>query len=285
MPVRTVSVRHCDGVGTMNRVADPALRFADAPAPGRGSVPATTALVALPIYNISAAVPGIVRQALEFAHWHRDYDLVFVDDGSPDGTSERIESMLRADPATRIRLIRHGRNRGKWRAILTGLRSAAAARYRYLMFTDGDLAYSLDHLPRLAQALAHADIVIGCRRGPDALDGAVPARRAMGWLFNHAMRASLGLRYRDSQAGLKGFRVEAATRIFPLMTVSDLSFDVEILFLAQLLGLRVAEIPAQVADSHRCHGSTVDVVRDSIRMLRSLAKIRINHARSQYERG
>jgi glycosyltransferase involved in cell wall biosynthesis len=264
----------------------------EAPAPSSARTPrvesypeaATTALVALPTYNIAEAVPRIVRQALEFAHHHPDYRLVFVDDGSSDGTGDRIESLLRDGRQERVRLVRHAWNRGKWAAIKTALGAACHDRYTYLMFTDGDLAYSLNHLPRLAQALARAEVAIGCRKGPDALDGAVPTRRLMGWLFNRATRACLGVHYRDSQAGLKGFRAEAAERIFPLMTVSDLAFDVEILFLAGLLGFRVAEIPAHVADAHRDQSSTVDIVKDPIQMLASLLKIRMNHARGRYIR-
>jgi len=247
-------------------------------------VAAAAALVALPVYNIVEGAPRIVRQALGFARQHPDYHLVFVDDASSDGTGERIQSLLHDAGQERVRLVRHARNQGKWRAILTGLGAGCYDRYPYLMFTDGDLAYSLDHLPRLAEALAHAEVVIGCRKGSDALDGTVPTRRLMGWVFNRAARACLGVRYRDTQAGLKGFRADAARRIFPLMTVSDLSFDVEILFLAGLLAFRVAEIPAQVADAHRNQASTVHIVRDPVRMLRSLLRIRINHDRGRYGR-
>ena len=277
------AIRHLDS-HVVDRAADPVLLLADLPSVEPGGVVAATALVALPIYNMAEAVHAIVRQALHFARWHPDYHLVFVDDGSSDGTGDDIEAMLHKHGESQVRLIRHSRNRGKWRAIMTGLASASADCYAYLMFTDGDLAYSLDHLPRLAQALANAEVAIGCRRGPDTLDGAVRMRRIMGWLFNRAVRACLGMRYRDSQAGLKGFRVDAAKRIFPLMTISDLCFDVEILFLAELLRFRVADVPAQVAQAHADHASSVDILRDPIRMLRSLAKIRLNHARQRYGR-
>ncbi len=229
----------------------------------------------LPVYNEAPQVPEVLPAVRRWLEGRPDAQARFVDDGSTDGTADAIDRWLRATPTPAIRLERSPANRGKGAVVRE---SALASRAEIVCFTDGDLAYSLDHVDRLVEALAAADVAIGSR-DLAAQGSSAPSwrRRFSGDVFNLAVRIMTGLRFRDTQAGLKGFRADAAQRIFSQSRIDDFAFDVEVLAIAQMEGLRVAEIPAAVAPGHASLGSSVNLLRDPCRMLWSLWRIRRLH--------
>jgi hypothetical protein len=141
---------------------------------------------------------------------------------------------------------------------------------------DGDLAYDPELLVELEKALARADVAIGSRGIADGDRKAGVLRRTMGEGYNLLVRAILGLRFRDTQAGIKGFRQEAARQLFSRRTSRGFGFDAELLFIAKRRGLRVAEVPVRVNPSHDAGGSNVRLLRDPVRMLVSLLRIRLD---------
>ena len=126
-------------------------------------------------------------------------------------------------------------------------------------------------------------MVIGSRSPCRTSQGAsnLP-RRLLGIGYNRLVRVLLGLQYADTQAGLKGFRREAAERLFPLLYSTGFSFDVELLFLARKLGLRIHEIPVQPAQAHSYKTGKVKLLRDSVSMLAELLRIRLRDWRGLY---
>lgn len=255
-------------------------------------------LVVLPVYRESASAAASVARVADFAAADPRFEFVFFDDGSPDDSARIIESELRraaiATPGVgdRVRLLRGGVNRGKAGAIAAGLAAltgpldgpAAPGSPPYFAFLDGDLAYDPGHLATMLDLLARFDVVIGSRhmseagRGPQGI-----ARAAMGIGFNTLSRICLRRAYRDTQAGLKGFRTPAAREIFRRLTVRDFSFDVELLFIARKRGCSIAEMPATVGAGHRAAPSSVRLLRDPIRMFTSLLRIRLNAWRGRYK--
>lgn len=174
-----------------------------------------------------------------------DYELIPVSDGSTDGTSHALQVV--ADE--RIRPVVYTVNHGKGYAVRQG---CLAARGEYVMFMDVDLAVPLEYLELMLELLQKYDVVIGSRRcfgarivGPQPL-----ARRLSGRVFNLAARA-LGLPYRDTQCGFKGFRREAARAIFNRAAADGFAFDVEILLLAGRLGYNVAEMGVEWRDGSK----------------------------------
>jgi hypothetical protein len=246
--------------------------------------------VVLPLFNEAACAPDVVEQVLQFAAGHPDYSFTFVDDGSSDGTRAALESALAhagedlRSAVRRVRILGYATNAGKGFAVMRGIASLEGSDDDLVIFTDGDLAYSLDHLPRLATALQNAEVVIGSRRAPDGGYRAHLARNLMGWAYNKIARLCLGVAYRDTQAGIKGFRLAAAKRIFGALRVMGFAFDVEVLYLARRFGFRIAEVAVTVSPHHRGKGSNVNLLRDPRRMLVSLAGIRVSGALGQYER-
>ena len=234
----------------------------------------------LPIYNERSAVDRTLEAVLGFARLHGDYEFIFVDDGSADRTAERIAERLVGADVANVRLIALPRNRGKGYAIRTGFAEAVG---EYYCFTDGDLPYSLDQVNLLGEKLAASEIVIGSRNLPGAVNEGVAARRQiLGGGFNWLVRTLMGLPYRDTQAGLKGFRREVARKLFLHMRTYGFSFDVELLYLARKYRFTVAEMPVKVSSEHSYKTSKLKLMRDSLRMLWGLLWIRINDAAGKY---
>jgi dolichyl-phosphate beta-glucosyltransferase len=192
-------------------------------------------------------------------------EIVVVDDGSGDGTAEAAES-AGADV-----VIGQPTNRGKGAAVRAGM---LAARGRTVAFTDADLSYAPDQVLRLLHEVEQGwDIVVGSRQHQETttLVRAGTLRQVGGRVINRCTRLVLLADHEDTQCGIKAFRSDVARLVFGQSRVDGFAFDVEILHLAERLGLSVVEVPVVVENSDR---STVRVVRDALRLLQDLVRIR-----------
>ncbi|MBP7864981.1 MAG: glycosyltransferase [Acidobacteria bacterium] len=240
-------------------------------ADGKGThAPADITLI-LPVYNEADILPGIVRSVAGFVREFPRYRAVFVDDGSDDGTPALLEKAIADLGQPRLECCLLPRNGGKGLAIHAGIDRATGS---YVLFTDGDLAYSFDHLHRLADALTRHDVVIGSRRLLRERQVNIRlVRRFTGEVFNRLVRLLLRLPYRDTQAGLKGFTLAAAREIFRRQRTFDFTFDVELIYIARKLGYSVGEIAAHVSETHSYKVSKVRMVRDPLKMFLALFRI------------
>lgn len=259
---------------------DPAGAFApDSPA-SQGTPAATRVSVVLPVYNEAGLIDQTFAAVASFAAEHAEYDFLFVDDGSSDQTAAKLRALITRTGIDRIALLSYSPNRGKGHAVKAGIQ---ATRGDLVLFTDGDLAYSLDHLPTLVSALASADVVIGNRNLVHTSErNTTLRRRIMGWTFNRCARVILGMNFSDTQAGLKGFRRDAAERVFALEHLGGFAFDVELVYIAKRLGYRIAEIPAHVSEAHSYKVSKVNLLRDPARMFGALVDVRASAWKGRY---
>ncbi len=185
-----------------------------------------------PAYNEEGNISETVRQALEVLSAYADpFEVIVVDDGSTDRTAEVVQDLMAEDP--RVRLVRHGRNRGYGAALRTGF---AAARYEWVFFSDADLQFDLRDLERLLPHMAHADLIVGYRlRRRDPLH-----RRLIGRVWNWLVRWGFGVRVRDVDCAFKLLRRELVQRL-PLR--SDGAFlSTELLCRAAAAGARIVEV-------------------------------------------
>lgn len=189
----------------------------------------------IPCYNEAARldIPAFRR----FAAAHPEVMLLFVDDGSTDGTASRLAG---------FRVLRLGRNCGKGEAIRQGVFAALRLKppVQAIAFLDADLATGLDELARLASHLAaHPALQLvfgsrwphwGSRIRRHAARGV--GGRIMAWMI----RLALGRAVYDTQCGAKIFRRAAVARLFKQPFHSRWLFDVELLL--RLRG-RAEEVP------------------------------------------
>jgi glycosyltransferase involved in cell wall biosynthesis len=240
-----------------------------------------TTCVVLPVYNEIRIIRRTVERVFEYVDRDPETSFYFVDDGSNDGTAEYLRSSLEPGNHPQVHLLHYEPNRGKGYAIQLGFQQSAAD---YLVFTDGDLAYSLDHLGLIREKLVDHEVVIGSRELKPYLPRNSSLRRQiLGRAFNRLARILAGLPYRDTQAGLKGFQREAARRIFAQKRIMGFGFDVELLFLAHKYKYRVAEIYAQVDTEHSYKNSKLKLLRDSLNMFADLLRIRRHDWRGDYD--
>ncbi len=245
--------------------------------------------VILPVYHEAKIARRVHAVAAQFARVHPGYELVFVDDGSTDGTARILQEAMEADPLPGIRLIALGENYGKGQAIERGIEGATED---YIVFTDGDMAYPLELIPRFVERLAQVDIVIGsrdlayreAREKNQPLPAGAPAlrRRIVGRAFNLISRLVLGLGYPDTQAGIKAFRRDVAIDLFSARQVHGFGFDAEILFIAKKRGYRVAQIPVIVSSDHNYKMSKVKILKDGIQTLLEVFLICMNNLLGNY---
>lgn len=121
----------------------------------RQETPKALSLI-IPLYNEADSIVETLNQAqdaLQSTDWV--WEILVVDDGSTDGSAEKVEAFERPH-----RLLRHGNNRGYGAALKTGF---AAARYEWIAFVDADGSYPLEGLPKLLEATEEADMVVAER--------------------------------------------------------------------------------------------------------------------------
>jgi glycosyltransferase involved in cell wall biosynthesis len=235
--------------------------------------------IALPIYNERNRITQVFSEVRTWAQRRRHWQFLFIDDGSTDGSGEELDHLIRERGHPNITLLRQRANHGKGLAIKEGF---AHLDNDLLCFTDGDLAYSFDHIDKLEAALARFDVVIANRRLIPQHESMSLRRRILGEGFNRLARCILGLSYRDTQAGLKGFRAAAARAILQHQQITGFGFDAELLFIAHQRGYSIGEIAGYVNDHHSYKTGKVRLLKDSLSMLRDLFLIRRNGARGLY---
>lgn len=232
----------------------------------------------IPIYNEAARLPRTL-DAIEayFRARALSAELVLVDDGSTDATPHLIaEAVMRLAPVVAVRPLRHAVNRGKGGAVRTG---CLGARGTYIIFTDADLAVPLEEADRLLDALrAGCDVAIGTRVQPDGRDmraSQPPLRRLGGKAFTWVRRRIAVPDIIDTQCPMKGFRAEAAQRIFAAQRLRGWAFDAELLFLARRAHMRICQMP--VVWRHMAGSKLRPSIRLAALALWDLLRLRLVH--------
>jgi dolichyl-phosphate beta-glucosyltransferase len=238
---------------------------------------ATYSLI-FPAFNESARLAPTLDTVLNYVsqqHWKAE--IIVVDDGSTDRTADIVREYTRRNPI--VRLVQNPGNRGKGYSVRNGMLNAHGD---VLLFSDADLSSPISEAPKLLTAIENgAQVAIGSRW----LNSEVQTQRQsllrqlFGRIYNLLLRVILGLDYRDTQCGFKAFTREAARLIFSAQTIERWGFDPELLFLAHLYKLRVAEVPVEWA--HAGH-SKIRPVADGIKMFGELVSIRWNSVSGKY---
>ena len=169
------------------------------------------------------------------------YEVVVVDDGSVDKT--RVNAIKYASRNGHVHVVGYRSNVGKGHAVKKGFMRATG---EAVIFVDSDLEIDLEQVSSFVEALKHGDIVIASKWHPDSVVDIPLMRRFLGLGFHMLVRLLTGVKLRDTQAGLKALRKSAFKDIIPQLVVKRYAFDVELLVLANLYGLRVVEMPVNI---------------------------------------
>jgi dolichyl-phosphate beta-glucosyltransferase len=235
--------------------------------------------IILPAYNEEERLPESLPQIINFVRG-QDYpvEILVADDGSTDRTVEVVREFQKEAPYISLLQVNHG---GKGHAVKAGMLQAKG---EYLFLCDADLSMPIEEVPKFLPPLLNGyDLAIASREIEGSRRYNEPAyRHVMGRVFNLIVRLLAVRGLQDTQAGFKCFRREAAHRLFPLQTIDGWGFDVEILFIAQRRGFRIAEVPI---NWYYRNESKVRPIQDTYNMLQEIFKVRFNAWRGLYAKG
>ncbi|HUU54938.1 MAG TPA: dolichyl-phosphate beta-glucosyltransferase [Armatimonadota bacterium] len=228
--------------------------------------------VVIPAYNEEHRLgPTLARIEQYLSAQGYAFEVLVVDNASKDRTAEVARE-------AGVEVIAEPR-RGKGAAVKTGM---LAARGEYVLFSDADLSTPIEEVEKLlAELRAGADVAIASRGLPESnLVKRQPwYREFVGRAGNVLVRMMVVRGIADTQCGFKLFPREIARRVFPAQRLTGAAFDVEILFIAQRAGWKIAEVPVTWIDSPDTRFSRV---RDSLDALKDLFRIRLNWLLGRY---
>lgn len=241
---------------------------------------ATYSLI-FPAYNESGRLGATLDKVLNYVAQQRwQVEIIVINDGSTDDTAEIVRHYARLNPI--VRLVQNPGNRGKGYSVRNGMLNAHGD---VLLFSDADLSSPIAEAPKLLAAIeSGADVAIGSRwlNAELQTERQSVLRQIFGRTYNLLLRVILGLRYKDTQCGFKAFTRSAARMIFSAQRIERWGFDPELLFLAKLYGLRVAEVAVEWGHAE---ASKINPLRDGARMFGEMLSIRWNGMSGKYAKG
>ena len=212
------------------------------------------------------------------------YEILIIDDGSNDNTAQLAQTFAKKN--NNVRVIKNP-HQGKAETVKTGILESKG---ELILFTDFDQATPISEVEKLLPFFPEYDIVIGSRQLPGAKREREPIHRhLMGLVFNLIVQTIAIRGIWDTQAGFKCFKGDVARDVFAKLKVYGkgqkvqgalvTAFDVELLFIAKKYGYKIKEVPIVW---HHVATTRVNPIKDSLRMLRDVIKIRLNDLRGVY---
>ena len=227
----------------------------------------------LPAYNEEAIIADTARSvAAVLQGLVADYEVIVVNDGSRDGTADRVRAVAAENP--RVRLVEHAVNRGYGAALATGF---DAATKELIFLTDGDKQFDVREVREFLPALATADLCVGYRQPRrDPL-----LRRLNGWGWNRLVRLLFGYVARDVDCAFKLFKREVWEAV--AVESGGATFSAEFLIKARRAGYRITErrVTHLPRPAGRATGARPDVIA---RAFRDLFRLRLRLHREPVRR-
>jgi glycosyltransferase involved in cell wall biosynthesis len=169
------------------------------------------------------------------------YEILVIDDGSIDNTLAKARRY--AGKNGHVKVVSYSSNVGKGYAVKTGFMKANG---NVVVFADSDMEIDLSIISEYLEALKHGDIVIASKKHSRSHVKVPVSRRILSESFNALVRLLTRVPLKDTQSGLKAMKKSAFIDIFPRLAVKRYAFDVELLAVAHLYGLKVVEMPVDI---------------------------------------
>jgi len=206
--------------------------------------------VVIPTYNEVANIELMVREIIAL---EPPFDVVVVDDNSPDGTADLVAKL--SEECDRVHLVKRAGKLGFASAEIAGIRYALERRPTHICHMDADFSHQPKHLPEMLKLATEQDldVVVGSRYCPGGgtqnwgLSRVILSRGA-----NFVARTLLGLKVDDCTSGFRCYRREVLEEFdFSQITVDGYSFLVEMTYLFQRRGCRFGQVPIIFEDRTR----------------------------------
>lgn len=225
--------------------------------------------IIIPAYNEEQRIASTLTKILcHLSAKSYQWEIIVVDDGSTDRTSAIAKEIIKDDNLT---VLKNSTNYGKGYSVRKGV---LASKGDIILFSDADLSTPIEELDKMLLWIEKGyDIVIGLRALPQSIiEGHQPwYRQTMGKIFNLLVRTFILKGFKDTQCGFKCFKRGTALKVFNLQKINGFAFDVEILYIAKKVGLKIKDVPVRWVNSPE---SKVHIIKGPLSMLMELFKIR-----------
>ena len=201
-------------------------------------------IVIIPTYNEKENVEAIVRAVFALDH---GFDILIIDDGSPDGTAQIVKNLQATEFADRLYLVERKGKLGLGTAYIAGFKWALAHGYDYVFEMDADFSHDPKDLTRLYEACASEgyDVAIGSRyvSGVNVVNWPM-GRVLMSYYASKYVRLVTGVPIHDTTAGFKCYRRCVLETIdLDAIRFKGYAFQIEMKFTAYKLGFKSKEVP------------------------------------------
>lgn len=201
-------------------------------------------VVIIPTYNEKENIRDIINAVLAIAE--HQFDVLIVDDNSPDGTGAIVDSMI-AERPDRINILKRAGKMGLGTAYIAGFKWALDHGYEYMIEMDADFSHPVNKLPELQAACATggADVAVGSRylTGVNVVDWPM-GRMLMSYYASVYVRLVTGMKVRDATAGFVCYRREVLQSFnLDAIEFKGYAFQIEMKFTAHRMGFTIKEVP------------------------------------------
>ena len=202
-------------------------------------------IVIIPTYNEKENIEAIIR-AVTGLQEHA-FDILIIDDGSPDGTADIVKRLMAEEFKDRVFLVERQGQLGLGTAYIAGFKWALEHHYEYVFEMDADFSHDPKDLPRLYKACAEEsyDVAVGSRyvSGVNVVNWPM-GRVLMSYFASKYVRFVTGFPINDTTAGFKCYRRRVLETIdLDAIRFKGYAFQIEMKFTAYKLGFRIKEVP------------------------------------------
>ncbi|MBO5741592.1 MAG: polyprenol monophosphomannose synthase [Bacteroidaceae bacterium] len=201
-------------------------------------------LVIIPTYNEKENIRAIVKAVTEL---EKPFDVLVIDDGSPDGTADIVKEMMEGEKKGRLFLVQRQGKLGLGTAYICGFKWALEHDYEYIFEMDADFSHNPLDLPKLYAACHDEgyDVSIGSRyiTGVNVVNWPI-GRVLMSYYASQYVRTVLGIRIHDTTAGFVCYRRKVLQTIdLDAIRFKGYAFQIEMKYSSLCLGFKVKEVP------------------------------------------